>query len=99
MLEDPSIIRNRLKINAVIKNAQKICELQDVHGSFCLWIEGHHPLDKCEWVKLFKKTFFFTGEQITGEFLMSIGYLPGAHKKNCCVYSEIAQLEPPFMRR
>ena len=62
LIEDPSIIRNRLKINAVIKNAQKICELQDTHGSFCLWIERHHSLEKRDWIKLFKKTFLFTGE-------------------------------------
>ena len=97
LMEDPSIIRNRLKINAVIKNAQKICTIQDTHGSFCLWIERHHPLEKRDWVKLFKKTFLFTGEQITGEFLMSIGYLPGAHKKSCRIYSKIAQLEPAFL--
>ena len=99
MIEDPSIIRNRLKINAVIKNAQKICELQDTHGSVCIWIERHHPLEKREWVKLFKKTFLFTGEQITGEFLKSIGYLPGAHEKSCRIYSKIAQLKPPFLGR
>lgn len=98
LLKDPSIIRNRLKIKAVIQNAKTICELQDSHGSFCLWIEGHHPLEKYEWVKLFKRTFFFTGEQITGEFLMSIGYLPGAHKRTCRIFSQIAHLEPPFMR-
>ena len=37
------------------------------------------PRSKDEWVKLFKKTFRFTGGEIVGEFLMSIGYLPGAH--------------------
>jgi hypothetical protein len=34
---------------------------------------------EADWVKLFKQTFRFTGGEIVGEFLMSIGYLPGAH--------------------
>ncbi len=29
-------------------------------------------------MKLFRQTFLFTGGEIVGEFLMSIGYLPGA---------------------
>ena len=35
------------------------------------------------WVALFKKTFTFTGGEIVGEFLMSCGYLPGAHDLDC----------------
>lgn len=38
------------------------------------------------WVKLFKKTFHFTGGEIVNEFLMSIGLLPGAHTKSCKYY-------------
>jgi len=37
-------------------------------------------------VKLFKKTFKFTGSEITGEFLMSTSYLAGAHEEDCPVY-------------
>ena len=43
---------------------------------------------KAEWVKLFKKTFRFTGGEIVGEFLMSLGYLPGAHAPGCPVAQE-----------
>jgi len=43
-------------------------------------------------VALFKKTFQFTGGEITGEFLMSLGYLPGAHEPECPVYAEIERL-------
>ena len=38
-------------------------------------------------MKLFKKTFVFTGGEITGEFLMSTGYLAGAHVETCPVYA------------
>src|SRR4051794_15142001 len=79
LLADAGIIRNRLKVEAAIENAKVVCGLIDSHGSFADWLDSHHPLKKDEWVKLFKKTFRFTGGEITGEFLMSLGYLPGAH--------------------
>ena len=98
LLSDAAIIRNKLKVNAAIENARTICELQKEFGSFGAWLEEHHPLEKGEWVKLFKKTFLFTGGEITGEFLMSTGYLPGAHEENCPVLKKIARLKPPHMR-
>jgi DNA-3-methyladenine glycosylase I len=98
LLEDSGIIRNRLKIDAAIYNARKILELQKTHGSFATWLEAHHPRSKEDWVKLFKRTFHFTGGEIVGEFLMSIGYLPGAHAADCPVYQEIVQRRPPWSR-
>ena len=78
LLSDAGIIRNRLKVLAAIHNAQVIQQLRASHGSFAGWLDAHHPRSKADWVKLFKKTFRFTGGEITGEFLMSLGYLPGA---------------------
>jgi DNA-3-methyladenine glycosylase I len=98
LLSDAGIIRNRLKVNAAIENARTILKLQAEHGSFANWIEKQHSLPKADWVKLFKKTFKFTGGEITGEFLMSIGYLPGAHHKGCPVYHRIASMNPAWMR-
>ena len=89
LLADPGIIRNRLKVNAAIVNAQKILELKKEYGSFKGWIDAHHPLPKEQWVKLFKKTFKFTGGEIVNEFLMSTGYLPGAHDADCPVYQTV----------
>lgn len=83
LLSDAGIIRNRLKVNAAIENANTTLQLQKEYGSFAAWIAHHHPKTKVEWVKLFKKTFKFTGGEIVGEFLMSIGYLPGAHDTDC----------------
>ena len=57
----------------------------------------NHPLKRNDWVKLFKATFKFTGKEITGEFLMSIGYLPGAHSRECKVYAKVEKLRPPWM--
>lgn len=88
LLANPGIIRNRLKINAAIHNAGVILELKKEHGSFKSWIEYHHPRKKEEWVKIFKKTFKFTGGEIVNEFLMSAGYLPGSHVVSCEVFPE-----------
>jgi DNA-3-methyladenine glycosylase I len=97
LLADPRIIRNRLKVNAAVSNARVIREMRDTHGGFVGWLGAYHPLRKEDWVKLFRKTFRFTGGEITGEFLMSIGYLPSPHREDCPVYAEIARLDPPWM--
>ena len=98
LLADAGIIRNRLKVDAAIENAKVVRALRRTHGSFAGWLDAHHPLDKPEWVKLFRGTFRFTGGEIVGEFLMSTGYLPGAHRENCPAYRRIARLGPPWMR-
>lgn len=98
LLKDAAIIRNRLKIESVIENAIRVRGLRDTHGSFAAWIASHHPLGKPEWVKLFRTNFRFMGGEIVGEFLMSIGYLPGAHGPACPVYKRIATLKPAWMR-
>ena len=98
LLRDAGIIRNELKINAAIENARRIVSLRENHRSFARWLDAHHPLSKDEWVKLFKKTFLFTGGEITGEFLISTGYLPGAHVTTCPVYARVAKKNPPWMK-
>lgn len=99
LLGDPGIIRNRLKVDAAIANAQRILELRKVHGSLAGWLSAHHPRSKEEWVKLFKQTFRFTGGEIVNEFLMSIGYLPGAHVESCPVYRAILNRRPAWSRQ
>jgi DNA-3-methyladenine glycosylase I len=98
LLANEGIIRNRLKIDAAIENARRVAELRREHGSFAGWLDRHHPLDKLEWVKLFKQTFLFTGGEITGEFLLSTGYLPGAHEESCPVFRKIVRMRPPWAR-
>jgi DNA-3-methyladenine glycosylase I len=97
LLQNEGIIRNRLKVDAAIENAKRILALRKTHGSFAEWLDEHHPLEKSDWVKLFKKTFVFTGGEITGSFLMSTGYLDGAHDRSCPVYTRVAAARPPFM--
>lgn len=98
LLADPGIIRNRPKMDAAIANARTILRRQKSHGSFEKWLVSHHPKTKDEWVRLFRGTFRFTGGEITGEFLMSIGYLPGAHAPECPAHSEILRHQPMWAR-
>jgi len=94
LMQDSGIIRNRLKVNAAIENAKTIVWLQQEHGSFKNWLTKNHPKTKEEWVKLFKKTFRFTGGEIVNEFLMSTGFLPGAHSTDCPIYLKVLAQNP-----
>lgn len=86
LMNDAGIIRNRLKINAAIHNAKVIRQMQKEFGSFKNWLDTQHAGTKEEWVKIFKTQFKFVGGEIVNEFLMSTGYLPGAHEKFCPLY-------------
>ncbi|MCK0713541.1 DNA-3-methyladenine glycosylase I [Chromohalobacter sarecensis] len=97
LLADAGIIRNRRKVDAAIHNANVVLDLQDSHGSFAAWLDAHHPLALPEWVKLFKRTFRFTGPEIVNEFLMSTGYLPGAHREDCPIQHQIRAQRPPWL--
>jgi DNA-3-methyladenine glycosylase I len=96
LLADAGIIRNRLKINAAIENAKTIMAMQKEMGSFKNWLLHHHPKTREEWTKLFKKTFRFTGGEIVNEFLVSTGYLPGAHEENCAIFKKVIKAKPAW---
>ena len=85
LLNNPGIIRNKLKINAVIFNANKVLEIQKNHGSFSNWLDINLTTKIDVWVQLFKENFKFSGGEITKEFLFSTGYLKGAHIETCPV--------------
>jgi DNA-3-methyladenine glycosylase I len=96
LLKDAGIIRNRLKVNAAVENAKTILTLQKEFGSFKKWLAYHHPKSREEWTKLFKKTFRFTGGEIVNEFLVSTGYLPGAHDEHCPVHKKVIKSKPKW---
>jgi DNA-3-methyladenine glycosylase I len=98
LMADADIVRNRLKIEAVIENARRIVQLQESHGSFAAWLDAHHPRTRNGWRRLFRETFVFTGGEIVREFLVSTGYLRGAHTPSCPVFLRIARRGPPWMR-
>jgi DNA-3-methyladenine glycosylase I len=99
LLSDAGIIRNKLKVNAAAENARRIVALRAEFGSFRGWLDAHHPRPLEEWAKLFKQTFVFTGGEIVREFLVSTGYLTGAHDRDCQAYRKVAALRPPWMRK
>ena len=99
LLGNAGIIRNRLKVEAAIENARRLQAIRADHGSFAAWLDKNHPLPKEGWVKLFKQHFRFTGGEIVNEFLMSLGYLPGAHEPDCPVYRKIAKLKPAWSHK
>lgn len=94
LLADAGVIRNRLKVNAAVANAQTILGLQKEYGSFRKWLDHQHPKSRAEWTTLFKKTFRFTGGEIVNEFLVSTGYLPGAHHPDCPVFKRVLKAKP-----
>jgi DNA-3-methyladenine glycosylase I len=98
LLADSGIVRNRLKVKAIIANAQRVKAMRESHGGLAGWLAAHHPRDKVDWVKLFGKTFKFTGGEIVGEFLMSLGYLPGAHAHDCPIYRRVLATDPPWLQ-
>ncbi|HAO46811.1 MAG TPA: DNA-3-methyladenine glycosylase I [Ferruginibacter sp.] len=96
LLNDAGVIRNRLKVNAAIENAKTVLALQKEFGSFQKWLAHQHPKSREEWTKLFKKTFRFTGGEIVNEFLVSTGYLPGAHDESCPVHKKVLKSKPKW---
>lgn len=96
LMADAGIVRNGRKIDATIDNARAVLRLRETHGGFAAWLDAHHPLPPDAWRKLFKETFRFTGGEIVSSFLVSIGYLPGAHRESCPAYARIAAMNPPW---
>lgn len=99
LMQNAGIVRNRLKIAAAIHNAQVILKLQEEHGSFKDWLDTLPATTLPEYTKIFKKTFKFTGGEIVNEFLMSTGYLPGAHVPECPLYKTVLKHKPHWAER
>ncbi len=96
LLSDAGIIRNRLKINAAVENARRIQVLQKQHGSFKAWLDAQPASNLADWTRLFKSTFVFTGGEIVHEFLVSTGYLSGAHDRDCPIFPRVMSLNPAW---
>lgn len=94
LMNDPGIIRNRLKIKAAVDNAKSVLGIREEWGSFKNWLDQIALTTDTlsDWTKIFRKTFRFTGGEIVNEFLMSTGYLPGAHSPDCPVYHKIQKI-------
>ena len=72
--EDPGIIRNRQKIQAVINNAVVVQGIQKEHGGFCGWFYDVLPgTDYPSLQKELRSTFKFMGPEIARMWLMASG--------------------------
>ncbi|MDG4576162.1 MAG: DNA-3-methyladenine glycosylase I [Defluviicoccus sp.] len=97
LLHDAAIIRNRRKIEAVIANAAQIQALRVTSGGFSQWLAALHPRPHEAWLSQFRETFRFMGAEVVREFLLSTGYLPGAHAEDCPIYPVILATAPPWL--
>jgi DNA-3-methyladenine glycosylase I len=98
LLADASIVRNRLKVRAAVTNAQRIVALRPEYGGFQGWLDAHHPLPLDAWLARFKATFTFVGGEIVREFLVSTGYVDGAHDPDCPARARVLAADPPWSR-
>ncbi len=91
LLKNDAIIKNKLKIEAVINNAQIILKIEQ-YASFIDFIimNLNYELDSklmiSSLVKLFKKIGFkFIGPSVMASFLSSLGFI-NAHQPQCYLY-------------
>ena len=79
LLADPTIIRNRRKIEACIANAGTVRQIQEEHGSFCRWFyDGLASDDLGELQKWLRGVFKFMGPEIARMWLMASGRISTA---------------------
>ena len=102
LMNDPGIIRNRLKIKAAVKNSLVFKAIQAEFGSFSNYIwsftDGEvvqeeftmrttSPLSDAISKDLKKRGMTFVGSTIIYSFLQAMGVING-HSKDCMCYSE-----------
>ena len=96
LMNNKTIIRHKLKIESIIYNANQILKIINKYGSFKNWLDKNATSDISLWIIIFKKNFKFTGKKITKEFLMSTGYIKGAHNAKCPIYNLVLKKNPKW---
>lgn len=106
LLNNPGIIRNRLKIKAAVNNSIVFKEIQKEFGSFSdyIWSFTDHkviyeeftvrttsPLSDTISKDLKKRGMTFVGSTIIYSFLQSMGVING-HSKDCMCYQKMIRL-------
>lgn len=100
LLQDPGIIRNRLKVRAAIENAKVFIQIQEEYGSFDAYIWGFtkgkvidepcdlritSPLSDQVSMDLKQKGMKFVGSTTIYSYLQAIGVING-HMPGCDCY-------------
>jgi DNA-3-methyladenine glycosylase I len=74
LMNNPGIIRNRLKIQATMNNARAVQDLRTKHGGFCRWFYDTLPGNTYpELQKELRSNFGFMGPEISRMWLMASG--------------------------
>ena len=76
---DTRVVRNFRKILAIISNAQKIIELDKLHGSFKQYLRSHGSFDNT--LKALHKDFKYMGPTGSYTFLYKVGEAVIAHEE------------------
>ena len=88
LMNNSGVIRHRGKINAIVHTAEQIIAIQNDCHSFFNWLTQKGEISLEEWIKVFKKSFKFVGKEIVKEFLMSTGFIGGAHEPTCPMHEK-----------
>lgn len=86
LCRDPSIIRNRMKIEAIVTNAKAFLRIADEHGSYRRWfnaLPASTPREQKALYPLFSETFKFMGPETTKCYLMGVGKIEQPHEPHC----------------
>lgn len=70
LLADPRIIRNRVKVNAILHNAARMLELEQQHGTFRKYLRSKP--DYWDRAKMLGKDFKFMGDMGAFHFLYTV---------------------------
>ncbi|HUN81533.1 MAG TPA: DNA-3-methyladenine glycosylase I [Phycisphaerae bacterium] len=86
LCKNAAIIRNRMKLKAIVENAKVFLRLAEEHGSYLKWfrkLAAQSPKEQKALYPLFKETFKFMGPETTKCYLMGVGKIPTAHDRHC----------------
>lgn len=86
LAENPAIIRNRRKIEAIIANARVFLEIAGEHGSYCRWfnrLPSGSAREQAALYPLFRQMFRFMGPETTKCYLMGVGKIEVPHDRGC----------------
>ena len=83
LLEDPGIVRNRLKVAGTVTNAKSFLAVQLEFGSFARYLKSFSPPTAGEIsADLKKRGFTFVGPTIVYAFMQAIGMV-NDHERRC----------------
>lgn len=87
LMQEKSIIRNRLKIEATIRNAQRFIEICREHRSFNRYLNACGKTSHGLMSRL-QQDFAFVGPRVSQAYLQSVGQITAPHECGCFMHPE-----------